>query len=197
LIISDISVATICVVITATWLSAYNYVRLGINPIEYITESSANIFNEENDDSGTIVTIKGSGLKEDLELSMKDLKSDKYYQVENKEYKIVTQVEPHYIIYSGVSLWSILEEENLLNKSSSELTFIFVARDGYQSQALSLDRAENNAKWKVILAYERDGEPLTNDGPIRSVIDHSVVSDIPDAYSSQYSVKYLKYVIIE
>ena len=186
-----ILVASICIAISAFWLSFYNIERLGIDPVAYAEENITNVFlNEELEEDGeTVLTITGK-VKEELKLSLSEIKSSKYLQVKDKEFKIVTRVEPHYYIYSGASLWSILEEEDLLEPDASK--FIFVGKDGYESPlALDLSLAKNYEN-EVILAYEYDGDPIFEDGPIRSVVDHEVIEDIePEQYSSQYSVKNL------
>ena len=109
---------------------------------------------------------------------------------------MVTREEPHYYIYSGASLWSILEVEDILESDAS--TFLFIGKDGYESPLpLDLALAEQYEK-DVILAYEFNGDPLYEQGPIRSVVDHEVVEDIePEQYSSQYSVQNLVEVRIE
>ena len=182
-----ISVVSICIAIICIWLSAYNYVRLGIDPIEYTQESYATIVEGEQEEDETIVVITGK-VKEELRLSLSEIKSDKYDQVKDKTFKIVTQVEPHYYKYSGATLWSILETEGILESDAT--TFTFIGKDGYESpEPLSLKDVAEKYEDDVILAYEYDGEPLYEDGPIRSVIDDDAIP--PGEYSSQYSVSNL------
>ena len=77
----NILVLAICIGITAFWWSAHNYVRLGIDPIKYIEESSSNIFiKEEEEEEKIVITIIGK-VKKELELSLDDLKSDDYRQI--------------------------------------------------------------------------------------------------------------------
>lgn len=192
-----ILVASVCVAITAFWLTLYNIERLGIDPVKYTEDNITHIVlgEEIDDDQETVVTITGK-VKEELKLSLSEIKSNKYLQVKDKEFKVVTQVEPHYYVYSGASLWSILEEENILESDAQ--TFVFIGKDGYESpHPLDLSLAKKY-KEEVILAYEYDGDPIFEDGPIRSVVDHEVVEDIePEQYSSQYSVKNLVEVRID
>lgn len=187
-----ISVVFICIAITCIWLSAYNFVRLDINPIEYTLESFNTIVEGEQDEDKTVVVITGK-VKEELRLSLSEIKSDKYSQVKDKVFKIVTRVEPHYYVYSGATLWSILEAENILESDAT--TFTFVGADGYESpEPLSLKNVAEKYQDDVILAYEYDGDPLYEKGPIRSVIDDDAC---PDEYSSQYSVENLVEIRIE
>jgi len=190
-----ILVATVCVGLTVFWLSMYNFARLGIDPIEHASESFTTIFEGEQEDDETIVKITGN-VKKELKLSLSDIKSSKYVKVTDKKFKVVTREEPHYYIYSGASLWSILEVEDILESDAS--TFLFIGKDGYESPLpLDLALAEQYEK-DVILAYEFNGDPLYEQGPIRSVVDHEVVEDIePEQYSSQYSVQNLVEVRIE
>jgi len=187
-----ISVFSICIAITCIWLSAYNYVRLGIDPVEYTQESYITIVEGEQEENEIVVLITGK-VKEELKLSLSEIKSDKYNQVKDKVFKIMTRVEPHYYVYSGATLWSILETEDILESDAT--TFTFVGGDGFESpEPLSLKNVAEKYEEDVILAYEYDGDPLYEDGPIRSVIDDDAC---PDEYSSQYSVRNLVEVRIE
>ena len=74
------------------------------------------------------------------------------------------------------------------------MTFQFWARDYYHSpKPLNLSIAQNNPDL-VIIAYEEDGAPLFEKGPLRSVIDQSIMPD--GEYSSQYSVQMLSEITI-
>lgn len=193
-----ILVAAICVGLTAFWLTAYNVVRLGIDPIEYIQEStSGDYLEEEPEDLKTVVTIKGK-VKEELRLSLSDLKSDKYKQVTD-DFDFKNSYGTEWTAeYTGTTLWSILEAEDLLESDAS--TFVFIGRDGYESPvALSIEDIAKKYENKVILAYEIEGEPLSDDnGPVRSIIDRKVLEHLePEHYNSHFAVKDLKYVEIK
>lgn len=189
-----IIVASICIGLTIFWLTLYNIVLYDIDYEEYVSKNVENITGEEPDDEDPILKIEGSGVKDDLVLTMSDLTSDDYTQIIDGSFRIKTTVEYHDYVYSGVSLWSILEEEDLLEDDAS--TFNFVGADGYEPPfPLPLDVAEDNPN-DVILAYEKDGEPLFEQGPVRSVIDHDALKPYYQ-YSSQYSVQQLVIVEIE
>jgi len=145
-------------------------------------------------DSDTI-TIRGNGVNREITLTITQLKSDKYDQSVDKIFHIMNSFETEYdIVYSGVSLWSILVEENLIDEDPSILTFEFWARDLYHSpKPLNLSIAQNNPDL-VILAYEEDGAPLFEKGPLRSVLDQSIMPE--GEYSSQYSVQMLSEIRI-
>ena len=189
-----ISVVSICIAIMCIWLSAYNYVRLGIDPVEYTQESYTTIIEgEQEEEDETVVIITGK-VKQELRLSLSEIKSEKYNQVKDKTFKIVTQVEPHYYKYSGATLWSILETEGILEDDATKFTFI--GSDGYESpEPLSLEDVAEKYEEDVILAYEFDGEPLYEEGPIRSIIDDDAMP--PGEYSSQYSVRNLEEIRID
>ena len=193
-----ILVAAICVGLTAFWLTAYNVVRLGIDPIEYIQENTSERFlEEEPDDLKTVVTIKGK-VNEELRLSLSELKSDKYRQVTD-DFDFKNSYGTEWTAeYTGTTLWSILEAEGLLE--SDDLKFVFIGQDGYESTvALSIDDIAKKYETKVILAYEVEGEPLSDDnGPVRSIIDREVLKDLePEHYNSHFAIKDLKYVEIK
>jgi len=188
-----ISVVSACIAITCVWLSVYNFVRLDINPFEYAQNSHQTIFEgEQSEEDETVLVITGRVTK-DLRLSLSDIKSDKYRQVKDKVFTIVTQVEPHYYKYSGATLWSILLTENILKPDST--TFTFIGSDGYESpEPLSLKDVAEKYETDVILAYEKDSNPLYEDGPIRSVVDDDAC---PYEYSSQFSVRNLEEIRID
>ena len=193
-----ILVASICVGLTAFWLTAYNVVRLGIDPIAYIQKNTSNIsLEEESEDDKTVVWIIGE-VKEELKLSIADLKSDKYNQVTD-DFNFRNSYGTEWTDeYTGVTLWSILEAEGILESHAS--TFVFISQDGYESpEPLSIEDIAKNYEDQVIIAYEIEGELLSDDnGPVRSVIDHEVLEDLePDHYNSQFAVKNLKYIEIK
>ena len=188
-----ILVFSACIAITCVWLSVYNFVRLDINPIDYAQDSYETITEGEQEDDETLVVITGKVTK-DLRLSLSEIKSNNYKQVKDKTFKIVTLVEPHYYVYSGATLWSILKAENILKSDAS--TFTFIGSDGYESpEPLSLKDVAEKYETDVILAYEKDGDPIYNDGPIRSVIDDEAIPS--GEVSSQYSVRNLVEIRIE
>ncbi|MFX0042760.1 MAG: hypothetical protein ACFE8L_07600 [Candidatus Hodarchaeota archaeon] len=141
------------------------------------------------------IEIKGNGVNREITLSLSDLKSDQYLQIEDKVYHIMNSVGSEYdVTYSGVSLWSVLEIEGILSDDPSVLTFQFFARDGYRSpKPLNLSIVQLNPEL-VIIAYEKNGDPLFEDGPLRSVMDQSIMPS--GEYSSQYSVQMLKEIVI-
>ena len=175
-----ILIAAIFVSLFVFWLTIYAFIILKVDLFQ---------------DTKTL-TIRGTGIKTEISISIDELKSDKYLQIEDYSFDIVNSFENEYsIIYSGVSLWSILEMENLLNKDPSELTFQFWGRDAYHSpKPLNLSIAQNNPSL-VILAYEQNGASLFEEGPLRSVIDDSIMPE--GEYSSQYSVQKLTSIVIE
>lgn len=156
-----------------------------------IIELDVDLFQNPN-----TVVIKGSGLNRKITLSIEDLKSDSYDQVEDKQFLIKNKVgSEDYIVYSGVSLWSILLNEELLIYDSSYLTFVFYGGDAYKSpRPLNLSIAEFFPQ-SVIIAYSKGGQPLIGDGPLRSVINQTVMP--LGEYSSQYSVQQLAKVEIK
>lgn len=188
----NISVFSACIIITCVWLSVFNFVRLDINPIEYTQDSFSTVVEGEQEEEDTVIVITGK-VSKDLRLSLSEIKSDKYRQVKDKTFKVVTQVEPHYYVYSGVTLWSILEAENILESDAT--TFTFIGSDGYESpEPLSINGVAKNYETDVILAYEHDGDTLYEDGPLKSVIDDDACPD--GEVSSQYSVKNLEEIRI-
>jgi hypothetical protein len=141
------------------------------------------------------ITIEGNGTSSSITLSITDLTSGKYDLVEDKTFHIKNSVGTEYdVVYSGISLWSIIEEENLIIQSASGLEFRFYARDGYSSpKFLNLSIVEANSDL-IILAFEENGIPLSVEGPLRSVMDQSVMPE--GEYSSQYSVQKLTKISI-
>ncbi len=189
----NILVASICIIITSVWLTAYNVVSMGIDPIEYIKNNNSTTSEEDNE---IIITIKGN-VKKELELTLSDIKSNKYKQITavfNFKNSYGTESENE---YTGTTLWSILITEGILNSDSS--TFLFIGKDRYTSPTpLSIKDVAKDYENQVILAYEQNNVPITDDGPVRSVIDREVIdAEAPGYPNSQFSVKNLKYIEIE
>jgi hypothetical protein len=136
------------------------------------------------------IKIKGSGVKSDIYIHLDDLKSSKYTQVIDQPFNIENRVGSTYEkIYSGVSIWSILEVENILIDDPDSLTFILWGRDAYRSpRPLNLSMAQNNPDL-IIIAYVENGYPLFGDGPMRAALNQSVMPY--GEVSSQYSVQQL------
>lgn len=175
-----ILVASIIICISIFWLTLYAFI---------IIEPSKNIFVGED---VVVVTIKGN-VNRELELTVSDIKSNNYQQVMDRTFHIVNAIGREYdLIFSGASLWSIFEEEDILNPGSS--TFFLMGGDGYNAETpLPISLAQNFTE-QIILAYEQDGQPIFFDGPIVSVIDHIV---IPDKANTHYMIKYLKTILIQ
>ena len=183
----NFNILIVCILIgmTVFWLSVYSYIILDIDPLQ-------NIKRFFGDEDSVVITIKGN-VVEEFELRLSDIKSDNYLQIENREFHIVNAIGREYdVVYTGVSLWSILEYEDLITHDSS--TFLFIGGDGYYAEtALPLSLAENNTD-QIILAYEENGQPIFFDGPVISVVDHELV---PDKANTHYLVKYLKTILIQ
>ncbi|MHA1728703.1 MAG: molybdopterin-dependent oxidoreductase [Promethearchaeota archaeon] len=180
-----ILISAIIIGMVVFWLVIYSFIILDVDPLQ-------NFNNISGDENTIVITIKGE-VNEEFELTLADLKSDKYTQVKNKIFHFINAIGSEYnLTFSGVSLWSILEVENLLNPDAK--TFTFIGADGYYSESpLNLTLAELHTDL-VILAYEQDGQTLFYDGPIRSVIDSSL---IPDKANTHYAIQKLKTVLIE
>lgn len=180
-----ILIVSIMIGISVFWLSTYSFIILDVDPLQNIK----NIF---GGDDVVILTIRGN-VVEEKEFTLSDIKSDRYMQIQNREFHIVNAIgREYYLTFSGVSLWNILDVENLLNHDSS--TFLFIGGDGYYAETvLPLALAENYTD-QVILAYEQDGQPLFLDGPLMSVVDHEL---IPNKANTHYSIKNLKTIVIQ
>lgn len=163
------------------WINIYAFVLFDVNLFQV--------------NEGTVI-IKGEGVKNEFRISLTELKSEEYLQVLDKEFNFLNSVGNQYTeIYSGVSLGSILQVQDLLLEDPAELTFRFYAFDGYVSPLpINLSLAMTY-KEDVILAYELDGSSMDQyTGPVRSVINRNV---IPDQANSQYAVKELTQILIE
>ena len=175
-----ILVASICVGLSVFWLTIYTVITLDIN-----------IFQDPN-----TIRIHGSGVKGEIIIHLNELKSSKYVQVIDQTFFFENRVGYTYEkVYSGVSLWSVLEVENILNDESDRLTFILWGQDAYRSpKALNLSIAKNYPNL-IIIAYAENGYPLFGDGPLRSVINQSVMP--MGEVCSQYSVQQLALIEID
>ncbi len=180
-----IMVSGIIIGMSVFWLSLYAFIILDIDPFYNLR----NIYGGEDT---IVLTIKGN-VNRELQLSVSDIKSDKYEQVVDRTFHFVNAIGSEFDeIYSGASLWSIFETENILNEDAS--SFLFIGGDGYWAESyLPLTLAENYTE-QIILAYEKDGDPIYFDGPLRSIVDHVL---IPDKANTHYAIKYLKTILIQ
>ena len=180
-----IMVSGIIIGMSIFWLSFYAFIILDIDPFYNIRT----IYGGEHT---KVLSIKGN-VNRELHLSVSDIKSDKYEQVINRKFHFVNAIGSEFDeFYSGASLWSILVEENILNEDAS--TLLFIGGDGYWAETtLPLTLAENYTE-QIIVAYEKDGEPIYFDGPLRSIVDHEL---IPNKANTHYAIKYLKTILIE
>jgi len=133
-----ILIASVSVGMSVFWLSIYGIIILDVDPF----------WNLKNDG---LITITGN-VKEDLTLSLDDIKSSKYHQVEDQIYHFINAIGREFDeTYSGTSLWSILEVEDILEVGAS--TFYFIGSDGFKSpKPLSFTLAAENLNL-IILAY--------------------------------------------
>ncbi|MFX1390634.1 MAG: molybdopterin-dependent oxidoreductase [Promethearchaeota archaeon] len=180
-----ILISGIIIGMSVFWLSLYAFIILDIDPFYNLK----NIFGGEDT---IVLTIKGN-VNREVQLSVSDLKSDQYEQVIDKTFHFVNAIGSEYDeIYSGASLWSVLEVEDILNEDST--SFLFIGGDGYWAETyLPLSLAQNYSN-QIIIAYEKDGEPIFFDGPLKSVVDHEL---IPDKANTHYAIKYLKTILIQ
>jgi hypothetical protein len=181
----SILVAGIIIGMSVFWLSVYAFIILDIDPFYNLRT----IFGDEDT---VVLTIKGN-VNRELQLSVSDIKSDNYEQVVDKSFHFVNAIGREFDeIYSGASLWSILEEENIIGMGAS--TFLFIGGDGYWAKTpLPLTLAQNYTD-QIIIAYEKDGDPIYFDGPLRSIVDYEL---IPDKINTHYAIKYLKTILIQ
>lgn len=148
------------------------------------------VFNQPGTTEVDLLSINDGILE--FNFTMSELKSDKYEQVENQFYQFVnSKGTPSNGTYSGVSLRSILEEEKILY--SGALNFSFAASDynpGLKKGWLNISMVMDAPYELCILAYGGEDFETTGeepDGPILSVINHSIVpSGIP---SSSFKVR--------
>jgi DMSO/TMAO reductase YedYZ molybdopterin-dependent catalytic subunit len=180
-----ILVASIIIGIVLFWLLVYSFVSLGVDPLENIKD----LLGEEEE---IVLVVKGE-VSEELELTLSDLKSDQYNHVENKQFQLINAYGRSFnVSYTGITLWSILDQSGVLTSNSK--TFTFVASDGYYSEKpLDLSLAKDYEK-EVVLAYGGEDFNENEDGTLRSVINRYV---IPNETTTHYWVKYLTTILIE
>jgi hypothetical protein len=184
-----ILIAAVVVGFNIFWLNVYAFIELEVDYNAYQQRQTSPDL--------TPIVIEGTGIKGGrVVLTVSLLKSLAFQQVYNKPFQIMNRYYNQYVkIYSGVSLWSVLDRLDILTKPASELTFRFYSHDGYASpRPLSLILAKNFTA-SVILAYEENGQPIIADGPIRSVMEQPIMPE--GEFSSQYCVKMVKSIVIQ
>ncbi len=180
----SILVASSIIVLVIIWFNIYAFVSLGVDPLESIRD----LFGQEEE---TVLVIRGE-VSEEIEFSLSDLKSNRFSQVDNKEFELINAVGRTFnITYTGVSLWSILDTLNILTLRSR--TFTFIASDGYSSEkALNITLAEEHEN-DIILAYGGLDFNENEDGILRSVINRYV---IPNEVTTHFWVKDLEVILV-
>lgn len=147
-----------------------------------------------------ILLFFGSGVKQNFSMSMEDLKSKKYTQVENQLFytlnfdgNITTMG-----YFSGVSLKSILTEKNLLEPGAENYTGIGL--DLYNPGAiwgmLNISNVMNNPESLCIIAY--GGTDFSSlDVLPRLMINQSIVAPtVPTIRASRYCVSNVTSIFI-
>jgi hypothetical protein len=184
-----ILIATVVVGLSIFWLNVYAFIEMDIDYNSYMQQQTAPDL--------TPISIEGTGVEGGRRIvTVSQLKSFLFKQVYFKTFHIMNRYYNQYTeIYTGPTLWSVLNNLNILSRPADELTFQFYAADGYSSpKPLSLVIAKNFST-SVILAYEKNGKPLgTSEGPIRSVMEQSIMPQ--GEFSSQYCVKMVKKIVI-
>jgi DMSO/TMAO reductase YedYZ molybdopterin-dependent catalytic subunit len=98
------------------------------------------------------------------------------------------------IIYTGVSLWTLLTYTSILLPNATAI--YFQSYDLYYTEEISLEKVESNPKG-VIIAFQHDNKLLkynSNDGgPMRAIVNLSVT--LPD-YCSKYWAKYVNTIVV-
>ncbi len=127
-----------------------------------------------------------------------------YQQLVDGDYGMITDREFYfknsfgtedYYIFSGASLWQILNQTGVLRGNSSE--FYFRCADNYETATLSLASIQANPQY-VIIAFKQGDDYIKpksegGDGPLRAVVDYELTKPAPN---SQYWAKYVNEVII-
>ena len=145
-----------------------------------------------------ILTIYGPGTTGNYSMTMTELQSTKYVQVTNQEF--ITKNYLDEIVsngnYSGVSLRSILEEENLLGLYAENFTGIGLDNynPGILHGMLNISDVMNSDYALCIIAYGGPDFDLEEDVPLKLMIDQSIL-DI-SIRASRYCVRMLASIYI-
>jgi DMSO/TMAO reductase YedYZ molybdopterin-dependent catalytic subunit len=136
-------------------------------------------------------TVKIYGnVENEVYISYDDIVAGVYGLVENREFYFINSYgTEHYYNYTGVSVWYILNQTDVLTNTSSEI--IFRAIDNYYTYEISLTEMAANPEY-AILAFKRDGQILQpkesgGEGPLRAIVDYELTKP---RVNSQYWAKY-------
>lgn len=103
-----------------------------------------------------------------------------------------------YFVFTGVSLWRILNQTGVLCENRSQIQFYFRAYDNYETGKLNLADLQAHPN-DVIVAFKQKGVGYLRpkieggDGPLRAVVEYNLTKPYPN---SQYWAKYLNEIII-
>ncbi|MBN2155387.1 MAG: molybdopterin-dependent oxidoreductase [Candidatus Lokiarchaeota archaeon] len=142
------------------------------------------------------IRIEGN-VSEVLTYTYEDIVDGLFGVVEKQEFVYLNQ--PPYntrynVIYTGVSVWSLLTHKSVINSNATEI--FFRSYDAYYTDTLLLEKVENNPTL-VIIAFKKDNKPLKynsdDGGPLRAIVNLSVTE--PD-YCSKYWAKYVNTIVV-
>ncbi|MFX1294477.1 MAG: hypothetical protein ACFFD2_06445 [Promethearchaeota archaeon] len=127
-----------------------------------------------------------------------------YQQITDGEFKIIEDMEFYFInsygteeshIYSGPTLWQILNQTDILLENSTK--YYFRCYDNYVTESLWLSDIEIHPEY-VIIAFKEGDQFLKpksegGTGPLRAIVHFNLTNPNPNG---EYWAKYLNEIII-
>lgn len=124
-----------------------------------------------------ILTIWGDGTTGNYTLTMDQLKSSKYTQIQNQMFFTENfEGGTDNYTFTGVSLKSILETENILNEAVNYTPGASGYIPGTFRGMLNVSLLMNAGYNEAIIAFNGPDFNVTDDGPVRAVINQSLIT---------------------
>ncbi|MHA1745643.1 MAG: hypothetical protein ACTSWW_06560 [Promethearchaeota archaeon] len=172
----------------------------------YVTDVSAlspSVEDYETWYAANVLHFYGEGAKTELNISVDALLNGTFTRSENVSFHVLNKlnITSDYQI-SGVSLWTILEQQDLLQPNATCIKFF--GKDGYNSYNLPLRIFENSSD-KVFIVTQEDGQTPV-DGPLKVAVRLDAIQNDTEitamfealglpgensVHNSKYSVKML------
>jgi hypothetical protein len=143
-------------------------------------------FNTSSEKGKPHIIIEGSGVAEEIQVSLLELKNMHEEIVEDRYFSLNTYGTEEYFHFKGVWVWGLLQEKVSLRAQAAKVSFI--AEDGYTVEytleevrrADYIDENDITKEYKMILAWEENSmEYDSGEGsPFRLVVGQKEPGDV-------------------
>ena len=133
---------------------------------------------------------------QEINVTYSQIVNGNYGLIENRPFYFINSYGTNYWeIYTGASLWEILNQTGVLPANATK--FYFRSVDNYETGTLWLDNISEHPDYALI-AFKLGNQVLLpkdqgGDGPLRAIVDYNLTKP---AVNSQFWAKYVNTVVI-